>query len=856
MKRFRGLIITLLLCLNSTVLSARAEGTPPGAVTHPIHVVGPVTGLRANVGHSPPYVPADIRSAYGFNNSPALNYLGDGQVIAIVDAYGDANIQSDLATFCSTYNLPAPSSSNFQVLFPNGQPTSSDDDWALETALDVEWARAIAPNATIYLVVAQSNSGADLYAAVQYAAALGARVISMSWGGGEYSGELSNDSAYFGQSNTVYVASSGDYGEGVQYPAASPNVLSVGGTSLTLNSDGSVQSETAWSGSGGGPSSYEPLPDYQSVFGLTGLTSGSRAVPDVALVADPNTGVRVYCTQGSYTGWNQVGGTSLSAPAWAGLIAILDQVRGAPFSGQQVQEMLYNLAGTQTAYNSKGLFRDITSGSNGYSAGPGYDLVTGIGAPLVDKLVQTIIASLPAISGLSPSSGPAGTQVTISGTNFGATRGASTVNLNGVPIAQYSWWSAGQVVCQVPSGATSGPLTVKTAAGLSNSRTFTVANLSSPTTTLGSNHNPSTYGQSITLTATLTPSGAPGTVNFFDGGAILGSSTISGGVATFSTSSLGAGSHSIATVYGGDTNYSESASQALIQVVNKAATSSVVSSNLNPSSYGQSVTFTAKVTPSTATGTFNFLDGATSPGSSTISGGAGSFSISALKVGSHTITAAYSGDGNFDASTSHPLTQTIGLRATHFKVTAVQSWAYTGARVQYAITALDAHNKVADNYKGAVSIGSREPGFAVDTTTIANSPGSFFESFTTPGKWSVTATDASNSRLKGQSQPVSIYLPAIKYLVAGPTRATVGKPVYFRIKALNEKNRAVPVYSGRATLASSTDPTVSAPAAAFTKGVGKFSVTFEAAGAQTVTVTDSQDPSITGTANIAVRAIH
>jgi subtilase family serine protease len=763
-KRFRGFIITLLLCLISTVLSIRAEGSPPGVVTHPIHVVGPVSGLRANVAHSPPYVPADIRGAYGFNNSPALNYLGDGQVIAIVDAYGDSNIQSDLATFCSTYNLPAPSSSNFQVLYPNGQPTSSDDDWALETALDVEWARAIAPNATIYLVVARSDSGMDLYAAVQYAAALGARVISMSWGGGEYYDESSDDSIYFGQSNTVYVASSGDSGQGAQYPAASPNVLSVGGTSLTLNSDGSVNSETAWSGSGGGPSGYEPIPDYQSVFGLTGLTSGNRAVPDVALVADPNTGVRVYCTQGGNTGWYQVGGTSLSAPAWAGLIAILNQVRGTPFSGQQVQDMLYNLAGTQTAYNAFGLFRDITSGSNGYSAGPGYDLVTGIGAPLVDKLVQKIIANLPAISGLSPSSGPAGTQVTISGTNFGATRGTSTVNFNTVPATQYSSWSAGQVVCQVPSGATSGSVTVKTAAGLSNSKTFTVANLSSLTTTLASNHNPSTYGQSVTFTATLTPSTATGTVNFFDGGASLGSSTISGGSATFS--------------------------------------------------------------------------------------------ISTLKVGSHTITAAYSGDNNFDASTSQPVTQTIGPRATHFKVKALQSWAYTGVQIPYTITALDAHNKVADNYNGAVSIGSKAPGFAVGTTTIANSQGSFSESFTTPGKWRVTATDASNSSLKGQSQPVSIYLPAVKYLVTGPTRATVGKPVYFRVKARNEKNQAVPVYSGTATLASSTDPTVSSQAAAFTRGAGKFSVTFDAAGAQTVTVTDSQDPSITGTANILVLASH
>ena len=251
----------------------------------------------------------------------------------------------------------------------------------METSLDVEWAHALAPGATILLVVSKDNSSANLFAAVRYATnTLGAQVVSMSWGGPEYLGETSPDSTYFTKPGTVFVAASGDNASGAVYPAASPKVVAAGGTSLSLNSDGTVSSETAWSGSGGGPSAYEAVPNYQTKFGLS---PRGRGVPDVSFNADPNTGVYVYYNGG----WYNVGGTSLSAPCWAAIIALANQGRSTPLTdGHQA---LYGLAGTQSGFNPRGCYRDITQGNNGgNTAGPGYDLVTGLGVPTANKIIR------------------------------------------------------------------------------------------------------------------------------------------------------------------------------------------------------------------------------------------------------------------------------------------------------------------------------------------------------------------------------------------------------------------------------------------------------------------------------------
>ena len=234
---------------------------------------------------------------------------GAGETIAIVDAYSDPNIVSDLATADGYASIPAPPS--FTVINQNGATSplpSGNTGWGVEISLDVEWAHSIAPAANLLLVEANSSSLADLLKAVDTAASYpGVAVVSMSWGSSEFSSESSYDSNFTtpaGHSGVTFVASSGDSGGVVEWPAASPNVLSVGGTTLSLNSNNTWKSETAWSDSGGGVSRYEPTPSYQS-----GLGYSRRATPDVSYDANPNTGFDIYDTYG-YGGVLGVGGTS------------------------------------------------------------------------------------------------------------------------------------------------------------------------------------------------------------------------------------------------------------------------------------------------------------------------------------------------------------------------------------------------------------------------------------------------------------------------------------------------------------------------------------------------------------------
>ncbi len=334
-----------------------------------------------------PYTPAEVRHAYGFDQL-ALN--GAGQTIAIIDAFDDPTIAGDLHVFDQTYGLPDPT---FIKATPTGKP-SFDPGWAGEIALDVEWAHAIAPGATILLVEAATSSTTDLYAAVNYAVSHGAKEISMSWGGSVYNGVTAAD-VNFDHPGVTFLASAGDNGTGALYPSASPYVTSVGGTSLTISTSGNRISETVWSGGGGGLAAPEPFAKYQYGF----LGGRSRGTPDVSYDADPNTGVSVYDTS-SGVGWEQVGGTSAGAPQWAGLIALVNQgraARGKPSIGTGLaygtNQALYALAGGRSYTNVHGDFFDITTGNDGQPAIPGYDLATGLGSPVANKLVPDLINS-------------------------------------------------------------------------------------------------------------------------------------------------------------------------------------------------------------------------------------------------------------------------------------------------------------------------------------------------------------------------------------------------------------------------------------------------------------------------------
>jgi subtilase family serine protease len=323
--------------------------------------------------------PAEIKKIYGL---PATGGKG---TIALIDAYDDPNAESDLAVFDKQYNLPACTTAN--GCFEKHKMTSSvaaNSGWSMEMALDVQWAHAIAPKAKILLVEATTPSGANLVSAIDYARSRKDVVaISMSWGGAEFSDELSYDTHFVDTANpaTAFFASSGDDGTGASWPASSPNVIGVGGTSLALASSGTLIAESAWSGSGGGVSAYEKEPAYQTTYKIS-KAGGMRAIPDVSYDADPASGYAVYLTTGTGSkakgSWNTVGGTSAGAPQWAAIQALGGSAALAKFYTDK--------ASTGTLK----YFRDITSGSNGdctyyCSARKRYDYVTGLGSPQTTK---------------------------------------------------------------------------------------------------------------------------------------------------------------------------------------------------------------------------------------------------------------------------------------------------------------------------------------------------------------------------------------------------------------------------------------------------------------------------------------
>jgi subtilase family serine protease len=350
--------------------------------------------VMPNVGTGPAgYAPADIRKAYGFDS---LAGDGTGQTIAVVDAYNDRSALADLQTFSTRFGLSTPS---LTQVAQNGSTRlsklSSNSGWGLETSLDIQWVHAIAPGAKILLVEANSAGYNDLLAAVDYAKTH-ASVVSMSWGSGEFSSETSYDS-HFTQSKVTFVASSGDTGGAIEWPASSPYVLAVGGTSLNLNAtDGTYASESGWNGSGGGISTVEAKPSYQQ---SVTQSSTQRTSPDISYNADPNTGFSVFDSNyNGSSGWFQVGGTSAGAPQWAALVSIANQGRATAGKStlggsSNVLPALYTWANAQyTSPTAPVYFHDVTGGTAGsFSAGTGYDLVTGAGSPLAAQVIPGLI---------------------------------------------------------------------------------------------------------------------------------------------------------------------------------------------------------------------------------------------------------------------------------------------------------------------------------------------------------------------------------------------------------------------------------------------------------------------------------
>ena len=430
------------------------------------------------------YGPSTFQAAYGLTAASAAD--GSGTTVAVVDAYNDPTAASDLATYRSAAGLPALTSGQFTVYNQNGQtsplpataPTS--DDWTLEESLDVDMVSAICPLCKIDLVEATNDTGTGLYVAEETAATtLGAHYISNSWGGSESSTDLTYDSEYFGVSGTVYTASAGDsaYSGGVIYPATSPHVVGVGGTSLNTASNSRGYSESVWEtstteGTGSGCSSNEPQPSWQAAVSVIKAACSQKVDNDVAADADPNTGAAVYDTTNGNGGWNEVGGTSESSPMIAAVFALAGNNGNG---GENAADSIYT--------HTSNLF-DVTSGSNGScspsilcTAATGWDGPTGWGTPDGLTAFQSTSTTSNTVTVTNPGS-QTGTVGTAASLQISASDSASgqtlTYSATGLP-AGLSINSSTGLISGTPTTAGSNSVTVtaKDTTGATGSASFT-----------------------------------------------------------------------------------------------------------------------------------------------------------------------------------------------------------------------------------------------------------------------------------------------------------------------------------------------------------------------------------------------
>ena len=507
----------------ATLESARhawLKGLPPAAAQD-------ATVPLASASAVSTYTPAQIRAAYGFSALAATGTaltaaqaaaLGAGQTIYIVDAYHDPNAAAELAAFNAKFGLPgcttkaiaatsplplpaAPSAAcEFSIVYNTAAgamtPTAPayNSGWATEIALDVQWAHATAPLARIILIESPDASLNGLLGGIKLANLMGPGVVSMSFGANEGNWTASVDSV-FTASKMTYLAATGDSGAAVSWPAVSANVVAVGGTSLTWTGTAG-RTESGWSGTGGGMSAYVAPPAYQQNAAVPGMWAVTgRTVADVAFNADPFTGqyVAVMAPGATSANWISAGGTSLSTPQWAGVIAIANASRalsskaalGAPHATLYGQ-----IAAVPGTYASA--FNDVTKGADGTcitcAAKPGFDQLTGLGTPNVSSLLATLNGAAAPVS--APVVTPAGISGKI-GKALSFTVSVSAPNpvtytLSGAP-ASIAISAAGVVTWATPlAGTYNVTVTARdSTTGLSGSGvyTITIAALSAPTVT-------------------------------------------------------------------------------------------------------------------------------------------------------------------------------------------------------------------------------------------------------------------------------------------------------------------------------------------------------------------------------------
>jgi subtilase family serine protease len=437
------------------------------------------------------YGPAQFQAAYNLTAASAAD--GSGTTVAVVDAYNDPTAASDLATYRSAAGLPALTAGQFTVYNQNGQTSPlpatapASDDWTLEEALDVDMVSAICPLCKIDLVEANNDTGNGLFVAEQTAATtLGVKYISNSWGGRETSSDTAMDSEYFGVSGVVYTASAGDsaYSGGVIYPATSPHVVGVGGTTLNTASNSRGWTESVWKtssteGTGSGCSAVEPQPSWQSSISLITAACSHRVDNDVAADADPNTGAAVYDTSNGNGGWNEVGGTSESSP----MIAAVFALAGNNGNGSN------NAA--DSIYTHTGSLFEVTASNNGTCAPPSQDAVlctatgaantyngpTGWGTPDGLTAFQSTSATGNTVTVTNPGNqtSTVGTAVSLQITATDSASGQTlTYSATGLPAGLSINSSTGLITgTPTTAGSNSVTVTAKDTTGASGSASFT-----------------------------------------------------------------------------------------------------------------------------------------------------------------------------------------------------------------------------------------------------------------------------------------------------------------------------------------------------------------------------------------------
>jgi Putative Ig domain len=438
------------------------------------------------------YGPTQFQAAYGLAAASAAD--GSGTTVALVDAYDDPSAASDLAAYRSAAGLPALTAGQFTKYNQTGQtsplPAQApvNDDWTLEESLDIDMVSAICPRCKIDLVEAANDTGNGLFIAEQTAATtLGARYISNSWGGSEVSSDPSYDSQYFGVPGVVYTASAGDsaYSGGVIYPATSPHVVSVGGTSLNTAANSRGWTESVWDtssaeGTGSGCSGYEPQPAWQTSISIIPPACSKRVDNDVAADADPNTGAAVYDTSNGNGGWTEVGGTSESSPMIAAVFALAGNNGNG---GNKAADSIYTHTGTLyevtassdgtcTPPAAKSVLCTATGAANTYNGPTGWGTPDGLTA---FQSNSTSPGNTVTVTNPGNQTGTAGTAASL---QIKATDSASgqtlTYSATGLP-AGLSINAATGLISGTPStaGSSSVTVTAKDTTGASGSASFT-----------------------------------------------------------------------------------------------------------------------------------------------------------------------------------------------------------------------------------------------------------------------------------------------------------------------------------------------------------------------------------------------